>query len=362
MTTSTRLLIYDGACPICSDVADRIHECSRGVVRTLPLASEEAHESLTRCYPDGYERGFYFINPSHDSGCRSRKSAIGSVFATLGVVGSAKLVASRSFWRAGRKMFSRQPSSCCGGTPNGISRRSFLTKIGLGSVGAAAGVTGVAAALHLTKPKKPSRAIVDPVEHSSIVKRVGAGADYKNAFATLRERGFAPKYPLEEAVPLRQHVDETGDEWTQIVIPFFKEGVPVDQLTAEDVAAVVVDADESRVAALALQITRNGLVKLQPASAGAISLEEKLVWGPITPGANHMWCLARLFIFGGPCIWRINFCDFLCFILAAFGAAGCGLICKAVEVDLGYSLVCATLCGAVIKGTCGASCEAIHGH
>ncbi len=296
--------------------------------------------------------------------CRTGAAAIRRTFAVLGFAGSCKLLVSPSFWRAARKVMSPNAAPCCGQARGAVSRRRFLSKLGMGTLGGAAALTAAACGGDSNRHSDGhiSEAVVDPGQRAEILSRVGPSPEFKQAMSALQRQGFRPLYGLEQVIPFRQSFGPARAKWIQVGLPFLREGVSPERVTGGDLAAILVDIDEKRVAAVAMNFSgkSEGLMYVM-ADGAEIGLQD-VAWEPLGPEAHHVHCLLRV-PFLGWCVLRLDLCVLICGILLPLACfPSCTVACLALQDYFDSPLTCEVLCPLACAGTCYTTCQGDFGH
>ena len=74
------LLLYDAKCPVCRNLAQRIHFVTEKKVEIRSLSTPEAHTVLEKFYPEGWPHDFYVVeNGSCKRGVRALPKLLKSV-------------------------------------------------------------------------------------------------------------------------------------------------------------------------------------------------------------------------------------------------------------------------------------------
>ncbi|UJW31940.1 hypothetical protein L3Q67_43450 [Saccharothrix sp. AJ9571] len=142
-------LIYDAKCPLCSDLARKIHHHARIPVEILALSDPAAIELLRSRYPHGWEHDFYLFE---NGTCRKGVRSLGRLRSHLGTRQLTALIAEYSHAKVTSKRLA-VPHEHVDGEVVGTGRRNVLKGAALGAIAVPlAGMPRLASAFEQPSP------------------------------------------------------------------------------------------------------------------------------------------------------------------------------------------------------------------
>ena len=123
-------LLYDAKCPVCRNLALKVHNHARKPIEIVALSDPQASERLKSFYPNGWDHDFYLLE---NGSCRKGVSAIPKLVGALGVKRFGSLLAEYATYRINKRACSTKGRDKAaehthgnGNGHDGPTRRSLL--------------------------------------------------------------------------------------------------------------------------------------------------------------------------------------------------------------------------------------------